>query len=89
VRLCLVEGLMEWFTADGERVLSAHTAAIRLGVSDRTVRLWAQKGWLRGFKDGPKMWRFRATEVDAVHARLASRRRQAAHAGGGSRDDTK
>jgi excisionase family DNA binding protein len=78
---------MSSFTADGERVLSVHTAAIRLGVSDRTVRLWAGKGWLRGYKDGPKIWRFRETDVEAARARLAARR-DAAAAGGGSRDDS-
>jgi excisionase family DNA binding protein len=80
---------MNWFTASGERILSAHSAAIRLGVSDRTVRLWARTGRLRGFKDGPKIWRFRETEVEAARARLASERRDAADdAGEGSRDDS-
>jgi excisionase family DNA binding protein len=78
---------MSSFTADGERVLSVHTAAIRLGVSDRTVRLWAGKGWLRGYKDGPKIWRFRETDVEAARARLAARR-DAAAAGGDSGDDS-
>jgi excisionase family DNA binding protein len=81
------EGHMNSFTADGERVLSVHTVATRLGVSDRTVRFWAEKGWLRGFKDGPKIWRFRETDVEAARARLASRRRHAAGAGGDSSDD--
>lgn len=66
---------MNAFTTDGERVLSVHTVAVRFGVSDRTVRLWAAKGWLPGFKDGPKIWRFRATDVEAVRARLMIRRR--------------
>ena len=57
---------MHWVTADGERILSVHSAAIRLGVSDRTVRLWARTGRLRGFKEGPKIWRFRETEVEAA-----------------------
>ena len=77
---------MHWVTADGERILSVHSAAIRLGVSDRTVRLWARTGRLRGFKEGPKIWRFRETDVEAARARLASARREAADAGG-SRDD--
>jgi excisionase family DNA binding protein len=79
---------MYWFTANGERILSAHSAAIRLGVSDRTVRLWARNGRLRGFKDGPKIWRFRETDVEAARARLASQRRDAASAGEGSQDDS-
>jgi excisionase family DNA binding protein len=66
---------MNAFTPDGERILSVHTVAIRFGVSDRTVRLWAEKGRLRGFKDGPKIWRFRASDVEAARARLATRRR--------------
>ena len=66
---------MNSFTADGERVLSVHTVAVRCGVCDRTVRLWAEKGRLSGFKDGPKIWRFRAADVEAVRARLTTRRR--------------
>jgi excisionase family DNA binding protein len=61
---------MNAFTADGERVLSVHTVAVRFGVSDRTIRLWAVQGRLPGFKDGPKIWRFRATDVEAVRVRL-------------------
>jgi excisionase family DNA binding protein len=69
---------MNSFTADGERVLSVHTVAVRFGVCDRTVRLWAQQGRLRGFKDGPKIWRFRATDVARAHAQLTIRRRNTA-----------
>jgi excisionase family DNA binding protein len=72
---------MSAFTADGDRVLSVHTVAVRFGVSDRTVRLWAEKGRLPGFKDGPKIWRFRATDVEAVRARLMTRRRDMADQG--------
>ena len=78
---------MNSFTADGERVLSVHTVAIRFGVSDRTVRLWAEKGRLPGFKDGPKIWRFRATDVETVRARLMKRRRNTADHGGESGND--
>jgi excisionase family DNA binding protein len=66
---------MHPFTADGERVLSVHTVAIRFGVSDRTIRLWAAQGRLPGFKDGPKIWRFRASDVETLRARLNIRRR--------------
>ena len=76
---------MHSYTTDGERILSVHIVAIRLGVSDRTVRLWAARGWLPAFKDGPKIWRFRATDVEAARARLAPRRRRAADASGDSR----
>jgi excisionase family DNA binding protein len=79
---------MNSFTADGERVLSVHTVAVRFGVSDRTVRLWAEKGWLPGFKDGPKIWRFRATDVEAVRRRLMNRRRGRGDHGGESGDDS-
>jgi excisionase family DNA binding protein len=78
----LEEGHMNAFTADGERVLSVHTVAVRLGVSDRTVRLWAKKGRLPSFKDGPKIWRFRASDVEAVRARLMTGRRDTANHGG-------
>jgi excisionase family DNA binding protein len=77
---------MHWVTADGQRILSVHSAAIRLGVSDRTVRLWARTGRLRGFKEGPKIWRFRETDVEAARAGLASAGRKAADAGGGNDD---
>jgi len=79
---------MHSYTAEGERILSVHTVAVRLDLSDRTVRLWAARGWLPAFKDGPKIWRFRETDVEAVRARLASRRRRAAAAGGDSSDDS-
>jgi len=79
---------MSAFTADGDRVLSVHTVAIRFGVSDRTVRLWAEKGRLPGFKDGPKIWRFRATDVEAVRARLMTRRRDMADQGEEPGDDS-
>ncbi len=79
---------MHSYTTEGERILSVHTVAIRLGVSDRTVRLWAARGWLPAFKDGPKIWRFRETKVEAARARLVSRRRRAAAAGRDSRDDS-
>jgi excisionase family DNA binding protein len=79
---------MLWFTADGERILSVHSAAIRLGVADRTVRLWARQGRLPAFKDGPKIWRFRETDVEAVRVRLASERREARSAGGDNQDDS-
>jgi excisionase family DNA binding protein len=82
------EGHMNAFTLDGERVLSVHTVAVRFGVSDRTIRLWAATGRLPGFKDGPKIWRFRATDVEAVRARLATRRRNSADYNGESGDDS-
>jgi excisionase family DNA binding protein len=69
---------MNSFTADGERVLSVHTVAVRLGVCDRTIRFWAGTGRLPGFKDGPKIWRFRETDVAAAQARLAIRRQHTA-----------
>jgi excisionase family DNA binding protein len=81
------ESQMNSFTADGERVLSVHPVAVRFGVSDRTVRLWAKKGRLPGFKDGPKIWRFRVTDVETVRARLMNRRRHAASRSGESGDD--
>ncbi|MCU1381798.1 MAG: hypothetical protein JWL71_495 [Acidobacteria bacterium] len=75
---------MNSFTPDGERVLSVHTVAVRFGVSDRTIRFWAETGQLPGFKDGPKIWRFRATDVAAAQARLTMRRRSTAnHRGNG------
>ena len=79
---------MNSFTADGERLLSVHTVAVRFGVSDRTVRHWAEKGRLPGFKDGPKIWRFRATDVEAVRARLMTRRRDMADQGEEPGDDS-
>ena len=77
---------MNAFTKDGERVLSVHAVAVRFGVSDRTVRLWAAKGRLPGFKDGPKIWRFRATDVEAARARLKTRRRNTDYGGESGND---
>lgn len=77
---------MNSFTADGERVLSVHTVAVRLGVCDRTIRFWAGTGRLPGFKDGPKIWRFRETDVATAQARLAIRRRYTAHHTGKGHD---
>jgi excisionase family DNA binding protein len=82
------EGPMNPFTADGERVLSVHMVAVRFGVSDRTIRLWAASGRLPGFKEGPKIWRFRATDVEALRARLATRRYNPAELGGESGNDS-
>jgi excisionase family DNA binding protein len=82
------EGQMNPFTADGERVLSVHMVAVRFGVSDRTIRFWAARGRLPGFKDGPKIWRFRATDVEAVRARLMARRHNPAELGGESGNDS-
>jgi excisionase family DNA binding protein len=79
---------MNAFTPDGERVLSVHTVAVRFGVSDRTVRLWAEKGLLPGFKDGPKIWRFRATDVEAVRAQGMIWRRNTVDHGGEPDDDS-
>jgi excisionase family DNA binding protein len=69
---------MKSFTADGERVLSVHIVAVRLGVCDRTIRFWAATGRLPGFKDGPKIWRFRESDVAMAQARLATWRRHTA-----------
>jgi excisionase family DNA binding protein len=69
---------MKPFMANGERVLSVHTVAVRFGVSDRTIRLWAERGRLPAFKDGPKIWRFRATDVEAAFERQTIRRRNTA-----------
>jgi excisionase family DNA binding protein len=74
---------MKTFTAEGERVLSVHTVAVKLGVCDRTVRFWAETGRLAGFKDGPKIWRFRASDVASAHARLTMRRRNGEPEGNG------
>jgi excisionase family DNA binding protein len=74
---------MKTFTADGERVLSVHTVAGRFGVSDRTVRFWAGSGRLPGFKDGPKIWRFRESEVAAAQVRLTTWRRNGEPEGNG------
>ena len=53
-----------------ERLLHVHLVAARLGVSCRTVRLWAEVGELPGFKVGRgKLWRFRESDVDEYLAR--------------------
>lgn len=42
----------------------------RLGISDYLVRLYAEKGQLRGFQTPGKQWRFYETDVDAFAAKL-------------------
>lgn len=46
------------------RPLCVHTVATRLGVSRRTVRFWAQTGVIPAWKDGPRLWKFRAADID-------------------------
>lgn len=47
------------------KLLTAAEVATRLGVSDRTVRYWANAGTLPGQKNGQKLWRF---DLDTVTA---------------------
>ena len=48
-----------------ENLLRVHHVAARLGVSCRTVRLWAEVGELPGFKVGRgKLWRFRKADIE-------------------------
>jgi excisionase family DNA binding protein len=48
-----------------ETLLHVHHVAARLGVSCRTVRLWAELGELPGFKIGRgKLWRFRRDDIE-------------------------
>lgn len=48
-----------------DRPLLAHTVARITGLSRRSVRWNAERGFLKGFKDPdtPKLWRFRRADV--------------------------
>jgi excisionase family DNA binding protein len=51
-------------TVRPEKLLHVHHVAAKLGVSCRTVRLWAELRELPGFKIGRgKLWRFREQEI--------------------------
>ena len=44
--------------ADNPKLLTVSEMAIRFGVSERTVRGWAERGEIECFKIGSRMWRF-------------------------------
>ncbi|MBZ5677155.1 MAG: helix-turn-helix domain-containing protein [Acidobacteriia bacterium] len=50
-----------------ERLLDSHAVALILGVTERTIRAWAAAGEFgRGtLKVGKKLWRFRASAIEA------------------------
>jgi excisionase family DNA binding protein len=54
----------------GERLIHVHHVARRLNVSERTVRNLAARGNIPGFKVGPRLWRFREREIEALVTRL-------------------
>ena len=47
------------------RMLRVHIVASRLSVSPRTVRWWAKTGRLAALKQGPRIWLFLETDVEA------------------------
>lgn len=52
-----------------ETLIPVHHVARRLGVSERTVRNLAARGDIPAFKLGPKLWRFRRRDIEALAAR--------------------
>ena len=55
-----------------ERLLDSHEAAALLKVHPRTLQRLAQRGEIAGIQVG-KLWRFRASSIDAwIQERLAS-----------------
>ena len=48
-----------------DRWLRVDAVAKRCGVTQRTVRHWAEAGILPAYKRGPKLWAFRELDVDA------------------------
>ncbi len=54
----------------GEKMLSAGEAAEYLGIHIKTVRAWADKGWLPSVR-WPNGWRyFRQADLDEMRRRL-------------------
>ena len=54
------------------RILRANNVARRLGVSERTVRWYAETGQIPAFKIGRKIWFFHELDVeDFRHRRCA------------------
>ena len=51
------------FSTD-DRVLRVNNVSRRLGIPERTVRWLASTGKLHAFKAGPKIWQFRAADVE-------------------------
>ena len=57
------EGSMDSLRIDDETLLSAKEVATLLGVSDRTVRKWAEGRELPAKKLGRKLWRFSKRQI--------------------------
>jgi len=49
-----------------ERLIRVRHVALRLAVSERTVRHLAARGVIPGFKVGPRLWRFKESEIEAL-----------------------
>jgi excisionase family DNA binding protein len=57
-----------------ERVYSAHEAATRVGVTERTVRRWIDRGWLPAHKRG-RAYEIKESDLLQAKARSGSRDR--------------
>ena len=57
------EGTMDPLNKDDEPMLSAKEVATLLGVSDRTIRKWAEEQELPASKVGRKLWRFSRHQI--------------------------
>lgn len=55
-----------------DRFIRSNNVAHMIGVSERTVRKWAQSGLLTAYKHGPKIWFFKESDVLAFleHTRI-------------------
>ena len=48
-----------------DRYLTPEEVGQLLSVPEATIRSWLREGRLRGYKLAPKMWRIKASDVDA------------------------
>lgn len=50
-------------TGDSARLLTATQVALLFGVSERTIRIWANKDWIPAIRTPSGHWKFPALEV--------------------------
>jgi excisionase family DNA binding protein len=54
-----------------DHTLRVNHVSEMLGVPQRTIRWWAETGFLEAVKNGPRIWCFRPCDVDAFWRRLS------------------
>lgn len=77
-----IQSLAEGVTIDASaRLFNAGQVALLFGVSERTVRVWANKNWIPAIRTPSGHWKFPAVEIAHIYetgvqqGRLPSHRR--------------